>query len=220
MKLCLPFALTLASLLIGCVSSTIDEMVMPPSDSMEGRSVVILGRRHNSDYETEPDFVRCVSKHISRRNKAITVIDEQVFVDSLYPWFEVRTAPLHLQNLESLIEKPAVKKAITQMGIHYLVWIDGSTQTSDKFGSVACGIGAGGAGCFGFGSWASDAHYEATIWNLDKLDQVGRISAEASGQSYMPAVILPIPIIAPVQSSACEGLGSQLQQFFNPDNRK
>ncbi len=213
--------LTLALVIGGCVNSTIDEMVLLPSEQfVSGRSIVVLGRRHSSDYETEPDFVQCVSKHISSRSKSINVIDEQMFVDSLYPWFEARTAPLQLQSLEKLMERPAVRDSITAMGTRYIIWIDGSTQTSDQIGSVACGISAGGAGCFGFGSWNSDAHYEATIWNFDKLDHAGRITAQASGQSYMPAVVLPIPIIAPVQSSACEGLGSQLLQFLNPENSK
>ena len=212
--------ITLILLLSGCVSSTVDEMVLQPSKQlMNGRSVVVLGRRHSSDYETEPDFVSCVGKHISSRSKAINVIEEQIFVDSLYPWFEPRTAPLHLENLERLMKDAALRDTITKMGTRYIIWIDGSTQVSDKIGSVACGIGTGGAGCFGFGTWNSDAHYEATIWNLDKMDQAGRITSDASGQSYMPAVVLPIPIIAPVQSSACEGLGKQLLQFLNPEDR-
>lgn len=211
--------ITLILLLSGCVSSTVDEMVLQPSKQlMNGRSVVVLGRRHSSDYETEPDFVSCVGKHISSRSKAINVIEEQIFVDSLYPWFEPRTAPLHLENLERLMKDAALRDTITKMGTRYIIWIDGSTQVSDKIGSVACGIGTGGAGCFGFGTWNSDAHYEATIWNLDKMDQAGRITSDASGQSYMPAVVLPIPIIAPVQSSACEGLGKQLLQFLNPED--
>ena len=44
-------------LLSACVSSTIDEMIFQPSTKMDGRSIVVLGRRHSSDYETEPAFV-------------------------------------------------------------------------------------------------------------------------------------------------------------------
>ena len=34
--------------------------------------------------------------------------------------------------------------------------------------------------------------------------EVGKMSALTSGQSYMPAVVVPIPIIAPVQDTACD----------------
>ena len=44
---------------------------------------------------------------------------------------------------------------------------------------------------------------------------MGRISTTATGQSYMPAVIIPIPIIAPVQGTACDGIGEQLLQYLS-----
>ena len=213
--------LVLVLVTAGCVNSTIDGMVTIPNDKViKDGSIVILGRRHNSDYETEPEFIKCVGQHISSKSKLINVIEEQIFLDSLYPWFEARTAPLYLQNLEFLLENAIIRNNIMAMDIRFIIWIDGSTETSDEIGSVACGIGSGGAGCFGFGSWTSEAHYEATIWNFEKLDQAARITSDASGQSYMPAIILPIPIIAPVQSSACEGLGHQLLDFLNPVNNK
>ena len=45
--------------------------------------------------------------------------------------------------------------------------------------------------------------------------EVGRVNTFASGQSYMPAVVIPIPIIAPVQGTACDGIGDQLLEFLS-----
>ena len=67
----------------------------------------------------------------------------------------------------------------------------------------------------GRGTWSDDARYEATIWDFTDRAEVGRISTDATGQSYMPAVILPIPIIAPVQGTACDGIGEQLLNFLS-----
>ena len=85
-------------------------------------------------------------------------------------------------------------------------------------GSITCGIGTGGAGCYGFGSWQDDAKYEATIWDVAKMQSVGKISTDATGTSYMPAVVVPIPLIARVEANACKGLGGQLKQFLQPEN--
>ena len=79
-------------------------------------------------------------------------------------------------------------------------------------------VGPGGGGCFGFGTWSSDANYEATIWAFSEHAEVGRISTTATGQSYMPAVVIPIPIIAPVQGTACDGIGDQLLQFLSSNS--
>jgi len=46
---------------------------------------------------------------------------------------------------------------------------------------------------------------------------VGRVNTSATGQSYMPAVVIPIPIIAPVQGAACDGLGNQLLEFLSSE---
>ena len=213
-------ALTLASvtLLAGCVTSTVDEMVFnEPTMGIGDSTVVILGRRHASDYETEPDFVQCVGKHVSSRDRSIEVIGELEFVNALYPWFEPRTAPLRPEDIEKLMSQPPVAAKMAELKTEYMIWIDGSTVRTNSAGSMTCGIGPGGAGCFGFGTWGDDSDYEATIWDFTDRAEVGRLNTTATGQSYMPAVIVPIPIIAPVQGTACDGLGDQLLQFLSSE---
>ncbi len=209
----------IVALLSGCVTSTVDQMVFnEPSDGIGNATVVILGRRHASDYDTEPDFVECVGKHIAAGDRSITVISELDFINDFYPWFEPRTAPLQIDDLDRLMQRqPAVAEKLASLNTQYMIWIDGSTEDSDSNGSMTCAVGPGGGGCFGFGTWSSDANYEATIWNFTEHAEVGRISTTANGQSYMPAVIIPIPIIAPVQGTACDGIGNQLLQFLSSE---
>ena len=211
--------LPLLSLLVfaqGCVTAKVDEMVFnEPTEGIGESSVVILGRRHASDYDTEPDFVECVGDHIRSRDRDITVIDELDFLNSLYPWFEPRTAPLKPRDLERMLEHEPVAMKMAELKTEYMIWLDGNTVRTDSAGSMTCAIGPGGAGCFGFGTWNNDANYEATIWDFTDRAEVGRVNTSASGQSYMPAVIVPIPIIAPVQGTACDGIGDQLLEFLS-----
>lgn len=203
----------------GCVTSTVDQMVFnEPTEGIGSATVVILGRRHASDYDTEPEFVECVGDHIASGDGSIEVITELDFVNDFYPWFEPRTAPLQIDDLERLLQRqPVVAEKLASLKTQYMIWIDGSTVDSDSSGSLTCAIGPGGGGCFGFGTWASNAKYEATIWDFSEHAEVGRISTSASGQSYMPAVVIPIPIIAPVQGTACDGIGDQLLQFLSSE---
>jgi len=211
--------LPLLSLLVlaqGCVTAKVDEMVFnEPTEGIGESSVVILGRRHASDYDTEPDFVECVGDHIRSRDRDITVIDELDFLNSLYPWFEPRTAPLKPQDLERMLEHEPVAMKMAELKTEYMIWLDGNTVRTDSAGSMTCAIGPGGAGCFGFGTWNNDANYEATIWDFTDRAEVGRVNTSASGQSYMPAVVVPIPIIAPVRGTACDGIGDQLLEFLS-----
>ncbi|MEP5764011.1 MAG: hypothetical protein ABJ308_05435 [Halieaceae bacterium] len=201
-----------------CVTSTVDEVLYQgPEANLGDATVVIMGRRHASDYETEPDFVECVGDHIQRADKSVTVMSELDFMNELYPWFEPRTAPLRPADVSRMMEVEAVQERLRRINTEYLVWIDGETVRTGGAGSMTCGIGPGGAGCFGFGTWGNDSNYEATIWDFTDQEEVGRMSTQASGQSYMPAVVVPIPIIAPVKGTACDGLGNQLLQFFSTE---
>ena len=207
--LCACFALVSA-----CVTSTVDEMIYnEPIEGIGDSSVVILGRRHGNDYETEPDFVRCVGEHIASYDNSITVIGELEFINTLYPWFEPRTAPLHPEDIDRLLAQKPVAEKLETLKVEYMIWLDGSTVRSGGAGSMACSLG----GCFGFGTWAHDANYEATIWDFTDQAAVGHVNTSASGQSYMPAVIIPIPIIAPVQGTACDGIGDQLLEFLSSE---
>jgi len=44
---------------------------------------------------------------------------------------------------------------------------------------------------------------------------VGTINTDASGQSYLPALVVPIPLIARVEANACNRLATQLKDFVN-----
>ena len=210
------FLLVSIALTSACVTSTVDEMVFnEPLEGIGDSSVVILGRRHASDYETEPDFVECVGDHIASRDRSITVIGELDFINALYPWFEPRTAPLRPQDIDRLMLQEPVAQKMTELKTEYMIWIDGSTVETNSAGSMTCGIGPGGAGCFGFGTWGNESNYEATIWDFTDRAEVGRVNTSTSGQSYMPAVVIPIPIIAPVQGTACDGIGDQLLEFLS-----
>jgi len=205
-------------LLSACTSVNIDEYKSQQDLSLsQGESVVILGRRHSSNYETEPDLISCIGDILKQEN-SITVIPEAEFVDDLYPWLEPRTAPLKVKDMPRILKQPLVQQAFDRHKVRYLIWVDGKTETTDSSGSIGCSIGAGGAGCFGFGTWEKESDYVAKLWDFQRLENMGEISADASGTSYMPAIIVPIPIIARVQKSACKAVGLQLRNFLMPNN--
>jgi hypothetical protein len=203
-------------LLTGCVTATVDEAVFnAPTEGLGDATVVILGRRHASDYDTEPEFVKCVAKHVSSRDKSINVLGELEFVNALYPWFEPRTAPLHPEDIDRLMQQAPVAKKMDELKTEYMIWIDGNMVRTNSAGSMACAIGPGGGGCFGFGTWGDEADYEAVIWDFTDRAEVGRVHTNTSGQSYMPALIIPIPIIARVKGAACDGIGEQILKFLS-----
>ena len=206
--------LLLPVLLGGCVTATVQEVRESDTGISADESVVVLGRRSQpASAETELDFISCVAGNMSRGANQVNVIPEQQFMDATFPWFEPRTAPAKANDLPALLDSPPLARRLNQMGLKYLVWIEGSTERTDSSGSLSCVASPAGAGCFGFLSWENDSTYEASIWDIESGTAAGRISSEAIGTSYIPAVIVPIPILARVRSSACAALSDQLKAF-------
>lgn len=210
-RICL--ALLAMMFLSNCTTTTIDQYRQGDTGIETHESVVILGRRQGAAYETRAEFVECVGDRMGNGRDGVNIVPEQQFVDALFPWFEPRTAPMRSDDLEQLMAQPLVPEKINEFGIRYIVWLDGETQRSNEMGSISCAVGPGGGGCFGFGSWEDDSSFEARIWDVSSRTAVGTISADASGQSYMPAVFVPIPLIARVEAKACSSLADQLKQF-------
>ena len=142
---------------------------------------------------------------------------EQQFIDALYPWFEPRTAPKGLDPLKRLMERPPVREKLAAEQIRFLVLLDGEIATDGHAGSMSCSIGPGFGGCFGFTSWQKSAFFEAIVWDLKDLTEEARIRVDSEGTSYMIGVVAPIPLLTPVESEACSGMGEQLRAYFTSD---
>lgn len=206
----LPLALS------GCVTATVQEVREASTGIGVGETVVVLGRKHKTRDETETGFVDCVSGQVG--GGSFGVMSEAAFVDATFPWFEPRTAPLDVQDFARVLAQPLVAERIREIGVRYLVWIEGSTQRSSETGTVNCTMVSGGIpACFGFLSWENDSNYEASVWDARDGIHVGRVSSEAVGTSFVPALVVPIPIIARVRQSACNSLAEQLRSFLHSD---
>ena len=214
-----PGLAALAGLLLaaGCgVQSTVQQ-VRQAQTELGDHSIVVLSRKHKTQGETEDDFVSCVSDSVAGGDGPLPVLHERDFVDATFPWFEPRTAPLTTDDLAKVINQPLIAERIRHIGVRYLVWIEGTTERSDEGGSLQCTVVTGGIpACFGFLSWENGANYEASVWDVHLGTNVGTLSSEASGTSFVPAVVVPLPFIARVRQRACQNLADQIKGFLAP----
>ena len=205
-----------AALLTGaCVTTRVDESKNAGTGIEQGESIVILASSYHRGNEAEDDFVACVNKQVGRGREKLLVHDSQEFVDALFPWFEPGTAPVDSKGLPELLARPGVSSRIEERGIRYVVWVQGDTETTNQGGSLSCAAGPGGGGCFGFAWWENEADYQAAVWDLRDMEDAGRVSANVNGTSMIPALIVPVPLIARTQTAACKGLAQQLQDFID-----
>jgi hypothetical protein len=198
----------------GCMQARIEESRELATPISKGERVVVLAKPQIEGAGAEEDFMDCVGHGLSGGAKHIEVTDNNEFVDKMFPWFEPSTAPGKPEAMAALLARPGVAEQVTESGVRYVVWLDGSTRKVDGGGSLACGAAPGGAGCIGFGWWEKESAYEATIWDLKEGKSAGSVDTNVTGTSAIVGAIVPLPFIARVQATACNRMSRQLRSFF------
>lgn len=207
-------AAVITLVLSGCMTTRVEESKNAKTGIAEGERIVIIEASYHNGNETEDEFVDCISKRVKSGRKGLSVIPEEEFVDALFPWFEPRTMPQGPESLPALMAKPGVEQVIRSSGVRYIVWVKGDTERAASGGSLSCAVSPGGGGCFGLAWWENDSSYEAAIWDVRDGKSAGQVSADVSGTSVIPAVIVPVPLIARTQAAACKGLARELREFI------
>ena len=207
----------LAALTGGCMTATIEQSRHTLTGVGDGDAIVVLARSYHNGNNTEGKFIDCIDEQLGKGRRSMTVIPDEDFRDAFYPWFEPRTAPKTPADLPTLLAEPAVVDRINETGLRYSVWVEGSTESLAGGGYISCSVGPGGGGCFGLLWWEKDSDYEASVWDLRQVASAGQVAADVNGMSIMPAVVIPVPLIAPTQTTACKRLSDQLKLFLYAD---
>lgn len=230
-------AVALAAFLSGCMTAKTEELREAATQIAAHEAVVLLVKPRLEGPGTEDEFLDCLERELvgtavsasvaaaaksgktveprSRlENRPFQIYADHPFVDALYPWLEPSTAPTGPKSFKAFLARPGVAERVGAMGVRYIVWVDGETNKTDGGGSIACTVSPGGAGCLGLGWWEKQSDYKATVWDLRNGISAGTVTTEVKGTSVIIGAIAPIPLIAPVQSTACDRLAGQLKAFL------
>jgi hypothetical protein len=224
----------LASMGSACMTAKVDETRQVAAAVQKNEAIVVLKKPQLEGAGTEEKFIDCLQEELGgslihpeqgqseRAAKAgdapFSIYGEQEFTDALFPWFEPSTAPANAAGLRTLLARPGVTGRLRDIGVRYVVWVDGNTRKTDGGGSIACAAGPGGAGCIGLGWWEKQSGYIASVWDLESANEIGTVSTDVTGTSVLIGAIAPIPIITPVQSTACGRLADQLRSFLTGED--
>lgn len=198
-------------LLTGCVTAQVEEF-MTNRPIMDGDdSVVIMTNRQDAVVEAEKSFTDCLYSELGRNRVRVNIISESQFRDELFPWFEPRLAPTEPRAFGTLLANNRIAERVEELQVRYMVWIHGESEALNKQGMMTCTLSPAGGGCIGVLSWDNNSDYEATIWDVGAGESLGIISSEATGTSVIPALGVPIPLIARTKTASCKGLAEQLR---------
>lgn len=213
----------------GCMHVKIDESREVEAVVGSNENVVLLAKPQLRGVGSESGFIDCLEKQllghsvpesdgkgvvVGSAGRHFRLVPHQAFIDSLYPWLEPSTAPTDVEFARILLARPGVRERVAASGVRYVVAIEGGTNVSNESGSLACAATLAGGACIGATFWKKQSDYQARIWDLDKGVSLGTVGADVSGNSMIIGAIIPVPIVAPVQHTACKRLAGQLDHFL------
>jgi hypothetical protein len=202
-------------------SSTLHPYLAKPGPA-PGRQdrVVLLPNLGTWYYTNNGKAMSCAGGRLREGDPPIDVINIDDVRLAFFPWLEPSTAPKTMEEFNAFLENPAIQQKMAELGIRYLMAIEGGT-TSDKHGGIWCGVGptGGGGGCLGFVWGNRESSYVATIIDVTSPHESRDIAGKQAGHYYVPAFALPIPLIAPTEGKACAQLAEHVRQFFMEGTR-
>ncbi len=201
----------------GCVSTNVEGTMLTQKNTIEQGKVTVLSQSIAAGNETEKKFTKCVIKKIKAMLPQDSYLDNQEFINAMYPWFEPERFPSDIVQLRSILEKPLITEKINSLHVRYMVLLTGNTVDVNKKECGACSVAPLLVGMPGLATFDKQASYVIEIWDLKKQEAIVDLNVGGTSTIYMPIlpiVALPIPMGGDIQEASCKELGKQMQKFF------
>lgn len=198
-------------------SMDIAELTMGPSfsasvdsQSQSSNRVLIVPNIGTWLYTDASRAMSCVGNRLSQLSPSVKVISADTLRLELFPWLEPSTAPKSIEELRNFLANPAITNKMHALGVGYMLEFHGGTKTDIPGGGILCGVFAGGGGCLGYAWGSRESSFNATILDIKDKNKLSKAVSTQKGVVYVPAFVIPMPIMAATESKACQDLASQI----------
>lgn len=206
--------------LSACVSMKVEGTIDTKKAEVGDGRIVVLSHSNTSGNETEAKFTRCIANRLKSKLPTNSYLNNRLFIDVMYPWFEPKQAPAKISDLRNLLNISFIQEKIDELDIRYLVMLSGNTKDVNEKKCEACEIAPVLIGMPGMPTFKKQSNYFAEIWDLKNQVVVADLNARGKGKTYMPIIpvyLIPLPIGGNVRSASCKQLVQQLVKYFTND---
>jgi hypothetical protein len=153
----------------------------------------------------------CLIEEITDNGLSIQALPLQSLRDQLYPWLSRSNYPRRLHEMELIIQEPAVKERLQELGVHYVLYWDGKTtsaQFEGPFYVTAYGI-------FGYESSDKTSTINADLLAVEDGKVVNSFEIIREGTDHLLGLaLIPLPITTDTEEEACEEITRQIDTFI------
>ena len=207
------FHLILSAILLwtGCTTPEIDS-TQRIAGALEPHATVAILISTDSDLEREA--VKCITASLRDAKPGVRFLYLEEFRRRVFYYGYPENENDRKKYFTSLASEPALRQRVIEIGIRYVISIYGGTEQKSK----PLGGATGGAGGFltWFGmAWDRKSRLEASIFDLQQVEDVGTVRAFAEGHPWFMCIgvgpfCAPIGAAAFTESTACKGLAEAL----------
>ena len=125
---------------------------------------------------------------------------------ALFPWLEQSTAPRSEEDFLRFLVQADVQRKFAELNLRYWIQSSGGTITDIGKGPLVCGLGA--PACFGITAGSRDSSFHVNVIDLKKAVSVARETVTRHSDVVVPAFFIPVPILAPTETVACQEMAA------------
>lgn len=160
-------------------------------------------------------LAECLGRELARRGPRYEVIPTPTYTRTAFPSLPEALVPKTAEYVRIALTDAGVQERVRSLGVDYLVYIAGSTEVAHDWGSITCGGGYGGGGCFGAVGFDKTSAVSAIVIDVDSTGEMARVSARTAGDSWLAVIgILPVWHNAPTERAACRALAEKLDEIL------
>ena len=196
-----------------------------PTSAVNGKSVNISQRKaadqitmamvgpvfdQNQDPEKQ-HLEACLIEEVNDNGLSLQTVPMHSLRDQLYPWFSRNNYPRRLNELELIIQEPAVKERLQGLGVQYVLKWEGETNVSPNVGQLYMTP----YGILGYESADKTSVIRADLLAVEDGRVVTSFESIREGSvSTLGLVFFPLPLIDDTEEDACEEITRQVDHFI------
>lgn len=150
---------------------------------------------------------QCVGSRLEEMAPPIRIVPFDRFRLAFFPWLEHSIAPATEEDVLRFVAHPVVHQKLEELNVRYLIRFSGRTTTNLSRGGIAP---IPYAGFWGFTWGTRHSAFTVAVIDVREAVAVARKSASREAGVYVPAVVLPVPIIGATESAACQELAEHI----------
>ena len=206
-------------LTLGCTTAQV-QFARKTQTIAERRDSVLLLALTESPLEIEAQ--ECIGDSVRAAIPGVRIIDRDEFRRQVFYYGYPESGEEAARYLTSLARHPLTKARIAELGLRYVVSIQGGTEQQAEPIFGAAGGPAGGITVFG-AHWTRKSRLEASIFDFQEVADAGTIRSLAEGDPWFICVGIgpfcaPMGAAAFTESKACSGLGTAVATFLTGGN--